>query len=1787
MLFRFTILRLAIVPCALICPILLLGQGKAVVISTTDRQAIINYFPSRYIPQSVSVNNQPYLYFQESELTSKPGEPGLPGESFLIGVPPVGKISIELLEEQLSGAAAGRIAPVPELSFSSDSLRRVERRFAQSALAPSSFQQAVSVDEVFWWRYQRIARVSVRPIAIDPGGDSYRKRERIRLKVSFAGMLDDSSPTQPELPRIEETYKHLLVNYEQAKSWRSMAPWSAQLAADSSGNWFVPGQEFVKIPLARDGVYRLAYNDLITFGALPASLNLQNADLYSQGRSLAFREIGDVDGIFGTGDSIEFYGSRLYDSPRILNEFTDTSVYWLTFLGSGGKRTVVDTTLNPTPDVVATFFNATYRMEKDSFYFFGSGGLPTNNQSAKVFGEGWYWKRILANQTATIPWTSNNFYKTGNPSYTLRGRLLSPVNNNPPAAPEHSITVNVNGTMVGTILFDDNRDTVFVLTAPSSLFLEGANTVTLRSNMTSAPLNEVFFDWLEIDCQKDLTADSDTLAFSADHLAPNQVGSFQVGGFSAPNVEVYRIGQFGDLERVFRGNVSGTFPSYAISFTDTILTGKRYFAVTGGRKKSPSALASKTFGNLRSSGFGADYVVVTSRELLPAANQLVAYRNQTGVGRTAVVTAEDIYDEFNYGRFSPYAVRSFILAADTLWTAPKPSIIVFFGDANWDYKNFLNTNRRNHVPSIGNPVSDAWLVASPSDLFLPQKEVGRIPASSVSAGLDYVSALIQYESQPLSKWNKTFMFMVSGFDSAETAVFSQFSESMISQNINPAPVSGVAARLYRKVQVAGMTESDEVRRILGDGAVWINFYGHAGTDAWGNGLSEAADLINDEGKKHLVTDVSCSTVRFAEPLVESFSEKLLFASQGGAIAYMGSSGFGYESPLRYMASQFYGDAAKDTVREIGSLLLQGKLALYALGTGSVINQEALQQYTLLGDPATRIAIAAKPDYSMNSDEIVVDPPQPSEADNDVAIRFSLRNFGLRGTDSVIARIIHTVENEPSELIDVKRAGVGFVDTVSLSRGSFLKPGIHTMSISIDPGNLIVEEDKTNNQAQGTFFVGSGQLHVLSPPAFSSLHPDSVLLAVVNPNNPQTASWKVVFEIDTTSTFNSPSLVRNELAQPGIVISSWQIPSGILSNSTVYSWRARLMGTTDSTEWRESIFSTATGLRKRWIQHRSSLFARNTSDQISISTLPALRQLRLPAEILSSGFSDGNEARILLDGVNISQGFSNRGYNIAVINQNSGVLESYAAFSIYSDFTDTTLAEPLIQFLQAIPYGKKVLVGVADEGSKNKTERLNVELESIGSSMIRTLGFRGSWAISGWKGAPIGSVPEVVKPSGGGSAVVIDTMDARSVRGTMLTPLIGPVNSWDDISVSADTVAGLTHVSVDILRTFDAGTRDTIQGISILTDSLMKFLSPNVATIQLSAVLESDSAGFSPVLNSWSVDYAPAAELVLSYQTTSIPIDSVDEGDEISIQVNLHNVGFSDADSVSLSGGVFVNNQLSVFSQRVIPLIAAGSAASEMITFNTAGSRGRISFLVQGNSDGRIREAILANNAMSLSAFVYGDTIAPSFDVLFDGTRIVEGDFVNPAPEIRISVRDNSPLPITNPANIDLRLDDRRVSLGSDPDSLFQTGSGSEKASVVFKPILSNGTHSISVQVLDASGNPADTMALEIRFQVENRARLRNVVNIPNPFASETAFTFQLSGPVQPDEGKLRIYSVSGRLLYERTLLPGEVKLGFNQIVWNGLDRDGDEIGNGVYFYKIAIRMGETGVEAIEKLAKLR
>ncbi|MEO0245197.1 MAG: hypothetical protein ABIM36_06740, partial [candidate division WOR-3 bacterium] len=47
---------------------------------------------------------------------------------------------------------------------------------------------------------------------------------------------------------------------------------------------------------------------------------------------------------------------------------------------------------------------------------------------------------------------------------------------------------------------------------------------------------------------------------------------------------------------------------------------------------------------------------------------------------------------------------------------------------------------------------------------------------------------------------------------------------------------------------------------------------------------------------------------------------------------------------------------------------------------------------------------------------------------------------------------------------------------------------------------------------------------------------------------------------------------------------------------------------------------------------------------------------------------------------------------------------------------------------------------------------------------------------------------------------------------------------------------------------------------------------------------------------------------------------------------------------------------------------------------------------------------------------------------------------------------------------------------------------------------------------------------------------------------------------------LKIYTLRGRLIYEKSGI--YINKGFNKIEWNGKDRDGNFVSNGIYIYKI-------------------
>jgi flagellar hook assembly protein FlgD len=129
--------------------------------------------------------------------------------------------------------------------------------------------------------------------------------------------------------------------------------------------------------------------------------------------------------------------------------------------------------------------------------------------------------------------------------------------------------------------------------------------------------------------------------------------------------------------------------------------------------------------------------------------------------------------------------------------------------------------------------------------------------------------------------------------------------------------------------------------------------------------------------------------------------------------------------------------------------------------------------------------------------------------------------------------------------------------------------------------------------------------------------------------------------------------------------------------------------------------------------------------------------------------------------------------------------------------------------------------------------------------------------------------------------------------------------------------------------------------------------------------------------------------------------------------------------------------------------------------------------------------------------------------------------------------------------------------------------------------LEDGIYAMRVIATDVSGNQAGTAPYEISFEVINESTVTNFYPYPNPFSTSTKFVFTLTGSEIPDQLKIQIMSVSGRVVREITQDEiGPIRIGNNitQFAWNGTDEYGDQLANGVYLYRVLLRMNGQSLE---------
>lgn len=797
-----------------------------------------------------------------------------------------------------------------------------------------------------------------------------------------------------------------------------------------------------KLTVNKDGIYRLTHAwvqanapDLLTHA--PSTFRIMDL-----GVEIPIRVVDqDGDGTFeGNGaaadDYIEFVGQKL--AWDILDpddwqggDWTDNNVYWLDAATAPGLRATSRTGGPVSGYPVAPDFPETWHHEVDDLFVQGI---------AVDTGDHWQQKPgVVAfnNTPASVVFNvSLPDISTTTTQASIKVKLLGDS-----FATYHRSDILVNGVVVdgcgdgaagcgnqgggcedwdGLRTFVHGQDNGPVDFCQSTLTPTTAVTVRLPLgrvvNGNPVTSDTAYMDWIEIGYGRQFKVAGDTLTFNY----ANASTRFQVTGLSTNQASVYEItktlsgGQLYDPVRITGATISGTGPftlTFEVPFDAAMPATRKYLVATNTASATtgdlePAAVALYTPSDILAPPQGADWMLITDSDLLdtsPASptQQLIAYRQNTQGKRVRTVLVEQIYDEFSYGIFDPQAIRDFLTYAYANWPAgpggERLSQVVFLGDAAFDTKNNYGVpQKRVWVPTymrtivstnsiVGYYSDDVYFARVDGPDEMPDIDIGRLPAHTMSEANDTFAKMLAYEQQAkgqawqqnvvLTAENTTFDFKniqeavkttwLDGTPNTVNRIYQIDLEPMFPGN----PV-GLAAEVRDRIQRNINGQIDPARDI-GPGAAVFAFLGHGSWQNWGlnatiiqtksSGTDDITPLTNVD-RMPLLFVANClsggfhvtSSATSATDLTYALGEDFVTTAGKGAIATLAPAHLTYIHTLDLEHNAVFGSmygATKE--RNLGQVALALREAFAAIGA-----TVEMRSYSLEGDPATTLVMPA-------------------------------------------------------------------------------------------------------------------------------------------------------------------------------------------------------------------------------------------------------------------------------------------------------------------------------------------------------------------------------------------------------------------------------------------------------------------------------------------------------------------------------------------------------------------------------------------------------------------------------------------------------------------------------------------------------------------------------------------------------------------------------------------------------------------------------------------------------------
>ncbi len=667
----------------------------------------------------------------------------------------------------------------------------------------------------------------------------------------------------------------------------------------------------VKAAVPRTGIYHVP---LAAAAAAGLDSGRHRLALSHNGEPVDFAPTADGAGIY-------FYG-RALDSA-----YANHDVYWLGESRRGPGRMRVRRERGAAPSGVETFVR-TLHVERDL--------MPTPHLFRDPEADWSLWEFMFGGGgVRSYPFRAEAASGAGTASVTLRMQGGSDT----AAKPDHRAIVRVNGQQLGEMTWDGLEPAVATFSFDASLLAAGDNRLEIEPYAASgAPYSVVYIDSFDVAYPSQYRATGNQLECSSGDNA-----EILISGFTRGDVMVFDVTD--PLHPVIvaaeaRPQADGSFGvALRAPAPDT-----RFFALT------PDALLSAELApgartTLRDRGNSAEYVVVTTRELMPAAQALADYRGM----RSLVVDIQDVYDEFGYGVPTPHALKAFLAYAWSSWSSP-PRFVVLAGHGTWDYKDVYGLGG-NLIPPMmvatpdGLAPSDVWFADVDAAGLAPEIAIGRLPAST-PAELEALVAKIQLrEARAAGSWQHPLVALADNPD--KVGAFPADSDRIVS-------AAGPALQPER-IYMSDLTVEAARERLLAalhEGAGMVSYVGHAGYDVLADErllTSQDVAALDNPDDPTLLTAMTCVAGDFALPFADSLAEELVLKPQGGAAAAWAPTWMSENDHAVFLAERYYG-------RVFGGTQTMGEAVTAAMQDYQQTwrPQYMLHIYTLLGDPATRL-----------------------------------------------------------------------------------------------------------------------------------------------------------------------------------------------------------------------------------------------------------------------------------------------------------------------------------------------------------------------------------------------------------------------------------------------------------------------------------------------------------------------------------------------------------------------------------------------------------------------------------------------------------------------------------------------------------------------------------------------------------------------------------------------------------------------------------------------------------------